>query len=348
MALITVGPFNRVEGDLEVRLEVADGHVVQAWANAPMYRGFEQILEGKDPRDALVLTPRLCGICSRTFGDDLAAIVALASAADLAHWADRQPPTASDFSHFLHLSTRLGLAGLGRATDRFMSYGGYLLGGRRLLRYGLWDQGPRHLDIETITEDQSHSRMRGADAPLHPSQGITLPDADAPGGYTWCKAPRLGGQVVEVGALARQMVDGHPLIRDLVARDGGNVQARLVARLLETARVTLAMDDWIRLLVPGEPFCVQGELPDAATGAGLVEAARGALGHWLCVRKGRIRNYQIIAPTTWNFSPRDRAGVPGALEQALVGAPVRPGERTPIAVQHIVRSFDPCMVCTVH
>ena len=29
-------------------------------------------------------------------------------------------------------------------------------------------------------------------------------------------------------------------------------------------------------------------------------------------------------------------------------APVLPGETTPVSVQHIVRSFDPCMVCTVH
>ena len=151
-----------------------------------------------------------------------------------------------------------------------------------------------------------------------------------------------------MGALARQVIDGHPLIRDLVAQGGGNVHHRIVARLLETARVTLAMEDWIRRLRPGEPFCHQGRLPDDSEGTGLVEAARGSLGHWLRVRRGRIQNYQIIAPTTWNFSPRDQAGVPGALEQALVGAPVRPGERTPIAVQHIVRSFDPCMVCTVH
>jgi hydrogenase large subunit len=81
---------------------------------------------------------------------------------------------------------------------------------------------------------------------------------------------------------------------------------------------------------------------------GLVEAARGALGHWLRVERGRIAQYQIIAPTSWNFSPRDAAGQPGPLEAALVDAPVRPGETTPVAVQHIVRSFDPCMVCTVH
>ncbi|MCI4661386.1 MAG: nickel-dependent hydrogenase large subunit, partial [Neomegalonema sp.] len=49
-----------------------------------------------------------------------------------------------------------------------------------------------------------------------------------------------------------------------------------------------------------------------------------------------------------NFSPRDAEGQPGALELALEGAPVRAGESEPVAVQHIVRSFDPCMVCTVH
>ena len=83
-------------------------------------------------------------------------------------------------------------------------------------------------------------------------------------------------------------------------------------------------------------------------GIGLTEAARGSLGHWLVVQDGRLANYQIVAPTSWNFSPRDAQGTPGALEQALVNAPVQAGETTPVSVQHIVRSFDPCMVCTVH
>jgi len=76
--------------------------------------------------------------------------------------------------------------------------------------------------------------------------------------------------------------------------------------------------------------------------------AAGALGHWLQIDGGKIARYQIIAPTTWNFSPRDAGGVPGALEQALVGLPVGEGETVPLTVQHVVRSFDPCMVCTVH
>ncbi|MET4331260.1 hypothetical protein ABIB80_007119 [Bradyrhizobium sp. i1.15.2] len=44
MTRITIGPFNRVEGDLEVRLDVESGRVMRAEVTAPLYRGFEQIL----------------------------------------------------------------------------------------------------------------------------------------------------------------------------------------------------------------------------------------------------------------------------------------------------------------
>jgi hydrogenase large subunit len=108
------------------------------------------------------------------------------------------------------------------------------------------------------------------------------------------------------------------------------------------------MEHWLQALQPNEAYCVNAALPDEGLGVGLSEAARGSLGHWVTVQRGRIANYQIVAPTSWNFSPRDAAGTPGALEMALVDAPVRDGETTPVAVQHIVRSFDPCMVCTVH
>jgi hydrogenase large subunit len=56
--------LNRVEGDLEIKLEVDDHTVTDAWCVGTMYRGFEQLLVGRDPKDALVITPRICGICS--------------------------------------------------------------------------------------------------------------------------------------------------------------------------------------------------------------------------------------------------------------------------------------------
>ncbi|MDE2502996.1 MAG: nickel-dependent hydrogenase large subunit, partial [Burkholderiales bacterium] len=123
---------------------------------------------------------------------------------------------------------------------------------------------------------------------------------------------------------------------------------RVLARLLEIARVLPWMERWLTDIRIGEPFHAAAPLPAEARGMGLTEAARGALGHWVTLAGGRIANYQIVAPTSWNFSPRDAGGTPGALEAALEGVAVAPGETSPVAVQHIVRSFDPCMVCTVH
>ncbi|VAX13473.1 Hydrogen-sensing hydrogenase large subunit (HoxC/HupV) [hydrothermal vent metagenome] len=477
-----IGPFNRVEGDLEVQIEIDEGRISEAWVVSPLYRGFEQILQGKDPLDALVYVPRICGICSVSqsvaaaqaladvqglalppngerasnlilanenvadhlthfyllfmpdfareiyrneawfpaaegrfkaikgsaarqvlsaradfmhlmgllagkwphslalqpggtsraievqekariiahlsafrqfleqvlFGDSLENIIALDSADALHNWTQQAAPASSDLRHFLHIAEALELQNLGRATDQFMSYGVYPEPGGRLFTAGTWNGEAGILDQTGIREDISHGWMHHQNEAKHPFDGVTLPSIDAPDAYSWCKAPRLDGQVMEVGALARQVVNGHPLIRDLVRQSGGNVRNRVVARLLEIALVVIAMEGWARALQPKEAFCQHGKMPDEAQGYGMIEAARGSLGHWLSISKGRILNYQIIAPTTWNFSPRDAEGVPGALEQALIGAPVRNGEKEPVAVQHIVRSFDPCMACTVH
>jgi hydrogenase large subunit len=280
------------------------------------------------------------------FGDTLEAVSALSSANELSVWAERHAD--SDFGLFLRASRELNLAALGHAGVAFMSYGAYEQDSGRWWPAGVWAGGPALLDPAQIAEDVSHAWYADAEAPLEPLRGSTLPIAEKAEAYTWCKAPRLGGEVVETGALARQLVAGQPLARDLVARNGGGVEARIVARLLEVARLVPAMEAWAEALKPGNPFSVEGELPTEAESAGLVEAARGSLGHWLSIRRGRIHNYQIIAPTTWNFSPRDSGGNPGALERALVGIPLGANGKAPVAVQHVVRSFDPCMVCTVH
>ncbi|MCB1954865.1 MAG: nickel-dependent hydrogenase large subunit, partial [Rhodocyclaceae bacterium] len=281
------------------------------------------------------------------YGDALEAVAALDSMAALDAWRTARP--RGDLGVFLHLGEALDLRRLGRSAGRFLSVGTYRVAGEPGYAAGVWEAGQlapfRH---EDVAEEVSRSWMLGPPAPVHPWQGDTLPAADKPDAYSWCKAPRWQGQVVECGALARQVVDGHPLARALVADWGGSVHGRVVGRLLEIARTVIAMEAWVRALAPGEPFCVRAEVPDEAQGVGLVEAARGALGHWLVVRKGHIANYQIIAPTTWNFSPRDRNGTPGALEQALVGIELGDAGAASVQVQHVVRSFDPCMVCTVH
>ncbi|HNG81050.1 MAG TPA: nickel-dependent hydrogenase large subunit, partial [Burkholderiaceae bacterium] len=287
-------------------------------------------------------------------------------------WADEAalrasaavPPDAlarlGDLQFFVHIATDLGLDALGHGPQLYLSHGSQLdAAGQARLPRGVWDgQALRPFDAAAVAEDLTHAWLgdpgdagNGHAPPRHPGEGVTEPQPDKPGAYTWNKAPRLGGQVLQTGALARQLVAGQPLLRAATARagaEGGTVYTRVLGRLIEIARILPWMEANLAGLRAGEPWCLTAVPPREGRGVGLVEAARGALGHWLEVHNGRIANYQIVAPTSWNFSPRDAQGQPGALEAALEGAPVRPGETSPLAVQHIVRSFDPCMVCTVH
>jgi hypothetical protein len=165
-----------------------------------------------------------------------------------------------DLRAFLDIAADLDLWHVGRGSDRFMSYGCYQEQDRRLFPAGLWHGGALPLDIAGISEDTSHAWYAAAGLPQHPAAGSTLPVAAKEGAYSWCKAPRLAGQVVETGALARQVVAGHPLVRDMVAGSGGSVAARVVARLLELALVLPAMEHWLGELAPGEPWCITSQL----------------------------------------------------------------------------------------
>jgi hydrogenase large subunit len=60
---LDISPVGRVEGDLDVRVDIENGIVTNAWTQAEMFRGFEVILKNKDPQAGLVVTPRACGIC---------------------------------------------------------------------------------------------------------------------------------------------------------------------------------------------------------------------------------------------------------------------------------------------
>src|SRR5678816_393709 len=61
---ITVDPVTRIEGHLRIDVEVDGGKVQQAWASGQMWRGIENILLGRDPRDAWLFTQRFCGVCT--------------------------------------------------------------------------------------------------------------------------------------------------------------------------------------------------------------------------------------------------------------------------------------------
>ena len=60
---LDISPVGRVEGDLDVRVDIENGVVTNAYTHAELFRGFEVILRDKDPQAGLVVTPRACGIC---------------------------------------------------------------------------------------------------------------------------------------------------------------------------------------------------------------------------------------------------------------------------------------------
>jgi hydrogenase large subunit len=202
---------------------------------------------------------------------------------------------------------------------------------------------------EHVTEHVAHSWFVDDDGGRHPFDGQTTPYATGHEGkkYSWAKAPRYQGLPVETGPLAEAVVAGHPLFRDLVGRDGPSVFARQLARLVRQTELIPAMEQWLAETTGGGKFYTSpGEIVDGE-GAGLIQAPRGALGHWVKIADKRIKHYQIVTPTAWNASPRDSDGTRGPWEEALVGTAVKDASN-PVEVGHVVRSFDACLVCTVH
>ena len=91
-------------------------------------------------------------------------------------------PFDGDLRAFLTVADALDLDRLGRADDRFLSYGNYPLEGQRLFAAGVWDAGLQALDTAGIVEDLAYSWMSGDDA-RHPSRGETQPAPDKAAAY---------------------------------------------------------------------------------------------------------------------------------------------------------------------
>jgi Ni,Fe-hydrogenase I large subunit len=479
---ITIDPFNRLEGDLRVSIQVEDHQVIDAQSSAVMFRGFERIMAGRNPMDAIVITPRICGICSASHGVVSSKAIAnalgtdkpanayymnnliLASEVAMSHlshfyllfspdmtnkayekygfyaemlkrfrpmtgtsvvqavkarqsmleimglvagkwpntlamqpsgttstmdlssltraigvlnefkhfiekrflqcsisewldidryeklddWLNDHRTSSSDLGLFLSACFELRFDRLGAGPERFMSFGGYdLPSGKSWLPGGIFEERLQTIDQELIREHISSSFFRDAVESRHPLSGVTVPYADKDGAYSWAKAPRYDGYTVEVGPLARQIVAQEPLITDLYKKIGANVLTRMLARLHEMVKLINEMSNWIEKIDHHESFYEKASSIYKPEGIGLIEAARGGLGHWLTTTSNSIENYQVITPSAWNMSPRDSKGNLGPMEQALVNTIITEPDN-PIEVNHIVRSFDPCMSCSVH
>ena len=224
----------------------------------------------------------------------------------------------------------------------------------------------KKFEPEKIAEHVRHSWFKG-DKALHPYDGVTDPQFTKMGDtdrYSWLKAPRYNGTAVETGPLAQVLVSyaqGHEAIKPLVDHvlKALNVKpdalfstlGRTAARGIETLAIAKQIDAWLKVyqenIVRDQQIVEDLEIPKEARGVGFVNAPRGGLSHWLRIENGKIGNFQLVVPTTWNLGPRDADNVMGAAEQALIDTPVADPKR-PVEILRTIHSFDPCIACAVH
>jgi len=205
--------------------------------------------------------------------------------------------------------------------------------------------------VENLTEDVEYSWYTDDSGGRPWDEKPPEPDPEDSGAYSWGKAPRYNGRAMETGPLAR-LVSAEADPFDLRAELGGgsnesNTLNRLIARAQETLIVRDLLLDWIGELDPDGTYNAGWNDDFTADGVGLWEASRGALSHWVKVEDGKITNYQIVTPTLWNLGPRDENGNPSIFEGSVEGMSVA-SVSDPINVMRTIRSFDPCLACSVH
>jgi len=474
-------PINRVEGDLDIKVKIEDGVIVDAKSIGTLYRGFENILKDRDPLDSLVITPRVCGICSISHLS--AAVKALEDAygitppmqakrlrnisvicenlqsdikqvflmfmSDFAsdYYKDRDffevakkyyepikgelsksllnatkdilkviayiggqwPHTShmvpgglnvisddleilrirllilkfkkwyeeevlkfsikelfsidsfekleeivkknpdSHLSIFTNIAKDTDLFNIGKCNYDFINYG-YIdsLNGSTVVPSSVVEATKiKELDISKITEDVTYSWYDDTSSNLHKSK--TIPNMDKDDAYSFTKAPRYDQKPMQTGPLGEELALGNKLFIDLYDKFGDSVYVREIARMLRVARYIKFLETEIEDVIEHkkDPIYEKPRYKKNCSGFGLTHAARGALGHWIKIKNGKIENYQIISPTTWNGSPKDKDGNLGAWEKALIGLKIKDIDN-PMEMGHVIRSFDPCLVCTVH
>jgi len=511
---LKISPLGRVEGDLDVRVDIEDGRVVNAWTHAEMFRGFEVILRGKDAKAGLVVTPRACGICGAShltcaawaidtawqtevprnailarnlgqlvetiqsqprafygiyatdltnkkyenspFYEEACRRFALYKGTSFEHgvtisakpleiyallggqwphssymvpggvmsspkltditrswgileyfrknwlestwlgcsleryeeiqtyddflaWLDENPAHSnSDLGFYWRMGLDIGLDRYGAGPGKYMSWG-YLPHEDKYQRPTIESRassmvmkgGIYNSFTDTHSEmDQSFVRESTARAwydedlnDVHPFDRTTKPSQnvakDYEGAYSWSTAVKhqdLGR--LEVSPLARQLIAGgrhgedwqhyDGFILDAFKKMGGaSVHLRTLARMHEAVKLYRQAEHCLREFRLQDPWYIEPKSTGDGQGWGATEAARGALSHWIKVKDGKIANYQIIAPTTWNVGPRDGDGNRGPIEEAFIGTPVADSSN-PVEVGHVARSYDSCLVCTVH
>lgn len=238
--------------------------------------------------------------------------------------------------------------------------------------------------IEEFVSSAWYSYDEGDATGLPPERGETTPKYAGPElpwtwvagseKYSWSKAPRYDGRVVQVGPVARVLLayaQGHPRTKALVDQSLrtlgislaqlNSTAGRIVARAIEAVTVSEMMVDvvfarFVKNIKAGKIDVFNPDKWEPSTwprktkGYSLVEVARGNLSHWCTVEDDKISRYQCVVPTTWLAGGRDPKGQLGPYEHSLANGGTHPLSLPdqPLEPLRTIHSFDPCMSCAVH
>jgi quinone-reactive Ni/Fe-hydrogenase large subunit len=265
-------------------------------------------------------------------------------------------------------------AGSGQSSGNFLSVGGYCFDNE----HTLFEDGViyehdfmniKDFDAQLITEEVERAWYKD-DAPYYTdlNEDGTLKTAHKEDKYSWIKAPKYDGKVMETGPLARvfvsyaqnnhfikPFVDDFLQFCDLELLDLSTTVGRNAARAIETAYISEYIFKFINTLVENIKYYdidtwrkyTFEALPAEAKGKTFIEVPRGVLSHFINIEDQKIKNYQVIAPTTWNASPKDSKDQRGPYEESLVGIKLDDPSK-PLEVLKVLHSFDPCLACAVH
>lgn len=162
-------------------------------------------------------------------------------------------------------------------------------------------------------------------------------------GFSHALNAHYKGDYYETGPLARAMIKGYPLIKNMHRRFKDSAYTRVMARLYECAKLLDTCRRDLALLELGEasftePKAIEGI---SGVGEGVVEAPRGPLIHRVELEAGLIKRYEMITPTQWNLGCDKKSGA-GVAQRAMLGL------KHVEEAEFVFRTFDVCSVCTTH
>ncbi|MGI6728206.1 MAG: nickel-dependent hydrogenase large subunit [Anaerovoracaceae bacterium] len=451
---VVINPVTRISGFMEIDAVIDNNTVIDAKTEGLLFRGFEKMLEGRSPFDAVYFTQRICGICSTAHS--MASTLALEDALEIApsqqgrylrdiihgceflqnhirhfyqytvpdfiklpedntlfetdHNDFRLPKQENDLivQHYFdsleysrNAHKMLAILGgkaphnhgvfiggittqatpekiaqlysllkyirqfisdkmipdaytiaeyykdyfdIGQGYGNLLSFGcfnGYEKLGTLYVNPSAYsDGGIIKFNPAEITENIYSSWYIAKSETYTPYQTIAEPNMKKNDAYSWVKAPRYRGLPYEVGPLARMWLCGD-------YRNGISTMDRTLARVLEAKKIADIMLILLNNLIPGVSVQKEYKIPQSASGAGLIDTTRGALGHWIKIENSVISLYQIITPSAWNLSTRSEDNLPGPGEKALIGTIINNTD-FPVEIGRTIRSFDPCISCATH